>query len=225
MGMDRKLTNADLAGREKLEDRIDATITKGKIYFCRLSTRSPKDGVSLSAEDKMLPITERLNKKIILLQVTNGEQVVELISKSQRVFSDINFYFQYRTLGASSGQLCLILRAWIENIPQDHEFRCYAVDKKLTAISQYQCYCVFPALQNEEHVKKIREAILKFHDTIKEHIPLNDYVVDFIVFPDYSVNIIEFNPMGPSLSSGSALFNWEKDLDLLMGRAKFDFVP
>jgi hypothetical protein len=42
---------------------------EGKTYFCRLSTRSPKDGVSLTAEEKLLPVEERLQKRIDHLKV------------------------------------------------------------------------------------------------------------------------------------------------------------
>lgn len=45
--MERRETNAELEGREKLEDKIAPLLTPGQVYFCRLSTRSPKDGVSL----------------------------------------------------------------------------------------------------------------------------------------------------------------------------------
>lgn len=189
MGMDRRETNKELEMREKLEDRLAEVMDPTKVYFCRMSTRSPKDGVSLSAEEKLLPITERVQRKIRLLQVRTPQQVVDLLTKSQRVFSDINFYFGHRISGSSSARLFLILREWME-MPQDHEFRCYTVNRKLVAISQYQCYCVFPAMQNEEHVRRIREAIVQFHEQIKHDIPMNDYVIDIAVFEDFSCSVI-----------------------------------
>jgi len=225
VGMSRRLTNAELSGRDKLEDKIGGIMEKDKVYFPRLSTRSPKDGVSMKKEDENLDILSRLKKKYHLLQVTSPQQVVDLFSKSQRVFSDIGFYFQYRIAGSSSGQLCLILRDWIENLPMDHEFRCYVHKKKMLAISQYQCYLRFETLQNKEHILKVRKAILEFHDKIKDHLPWPDYVIDVVVYSDYSCGIIEMNPFGAAMSSGSALFNWEKDSDLFSGKLNLDTPP
>jgi hypothetical protein len=189
MGMDRRETNKELALREKLEERLAEVMDPTKVYFCRMSTRSPKDAVSLSAEEKLLPITERVQRKIRLLQVRTPQQVVDLLAKSQRVFSDINFYFGHRVANSSSARLFLILREWTE-IPQDHEFRCYVIDRKIVAISQYQCYCAFPAMQNEEHVRRIRDAIMKFHDQITQSLPMHDYVIDIAVFEDLSCSVI-----------------------------------
>lgn len=83
MGMERRLTNAELEGEERLLNRIEAAMEVGKRYFCRLSTRSPKDGVSVKGEDKQLAITERLKKKVELLCVTDAQQVLQLITRSQ----------------------------------------------------------------------------------------------------------------------------------------------
>jgi len=196
-----------------------------KIYFCRFSTRSPKDGVSVSAEDKKLDITSRLKKKNELLAVTNADQVIQLISHSQRVFTDIRFYFQYRVQGSSSGKLYLMLRDFIPNLPVDHEFRCFVYNRKLTAISQYQCYCVFPALKDENHVKECRNVIVNFMETIKHIFPMDSFVIDLVVLPDPSCQVIELNPFGIDMSSGSGLFNWYKDYDLLYGKLDIHYVP
>jgi hypothetical protein len=48
--MERRPTNAELEGEERLLNRIDGMMEGGKRYFCRLSTRSPKDGVSVKGE-------------------------------------------------------------------------------------------------------------------------------------------------------------------------------
>jgi len=159
------------------------------------------------------------------MAVTTADEVLNLITRSQRVFSDINFYFQYRVLGASSGKLCLILRDFIPDLPVDQEFRCYVRQRKMTAISQYQCYCKFPALIDEAHVRKCRDAILSFHDNLTSSLPMEDYVIDVVVFPDYSCQVIELNPFGIAMSSGSALYSWSEDYDLLYGNLGLDFVP
>ncbi len=64
---------------------------------------------------------ERLKVKNEALQVKTPQQVVELLSKSQRVFGDITNFFLYRCLGTASGSLNLILRPWIQNLPMERE--------------------------------------------------------------------------------------------------------
>eukprot|EP00027_Filamoeba_sp_ATCC50430_P016380 CAMPEP_0168572966 /NCGR_PEP_ID=MMETSP0413-20121227/18259_1 /TAXON_ID=136452 /ORGANISM="Filamoeba nolandi, Strain NC-AS-23-1" /LENGTH=134 /DNA_ID=CAMNT_0008606137 /DNA_START=21 /DNA_END=425 /DNA_ORIENTATION=+ len=118
-------------------------------------------------------------------------------------------YFQYRVLNSSSGQMCIILRDWMEGIRQDHEFRCFVHNKQ---------HSVFASLQDLEHVNKIREAIVNYHNQIKDAIRLPSYVLDVAVYEDYSCHVIELNPFGSHMSSGSALFSWKKDEDLLYGR-------
>jgi len=224
IGMPRRLSNAELEQREKLEEKLDKFFVGGKGFFCRLSTRSPKDAVSLSPEEKQLPINERLKRKIDKLRVKSGDDVLNLIGKSQRVFSDISFYFQYRVKDSSSETLFIILREFIE-IQPDHEFRCYVKSKKLLAISQYQCYCKFERLQEISYVSKLKQSILDFHDETKNQLPMPDYVIDVFVNPEtFKCTIIELNPMGASMSSGSALFNWNTDFDLLDGK-KEDRTP
>eukprot|EP00005_Dracoamoeba_jomungandri_P009686 CAMPEP_0174269118 /NCGR_PEP_ID=MMETSP0439-20130205/39947_1 /TAXON_ID=0 /ORGANISM="Stereomyxa ramosa, Strain Chinc5" /LENGTH=401 /DNA_ID=CAMNT_0015357715 /DNA_START=44 /DNA_END=1246 /DNA_ORIENTATION=- len=203
LGMGSRETQQELLGRELLEDRINNFMgNEGKEYFCRLSTRSPKDGVSTRIPDGEEDLVKCLNEKIQNLKVTNAEEVVNLLIKSQRIFSDISMFFQYRVVGSTSGEMCLILRDWIDDMPQDHEFRCYANNKNLSAISQYHCYYKFDRLQDKEHVTKIRDAIAKFHEEIKEAIPLPSYVFDVVVYPDYSCHLIELNPFGSDMSSG-----------------------
>jgi len=223
--MDYKLNNTEYQGKLSLTNKIKTVMQPDKTYFVRFSTRSPKDGVSVSAEDKKLDITSRLKKKLDLLAVNNADQVINLISHSQRVFSDIRFYFQYRVPGSSSGKLYLMLRDFIPNLPVDHEFRCFIHNRKITAISQYQCYCVFPALADEQHVRECRDTIVNFLETIKHIFPMDSFVIDIVVLPDYSCQVIELNPFGIDMSSGSGLFNWRKDYDLLYGKLDINFVP
>jgi len=225
LGMDYKLNNAELAAQSKLLFKIKEFMPPDKSFFCRLSTRSPKDGVSISKEDRQLDITSRLKKKLQLLAVNDANQILNLITRSQRVFSDIRFYFQYRVPGASSGKLYLMLRDFIQDLPIDHEFRCYVHNRKLTAISQYQCYCVFPALEDESHVLECRSLITDFIEKVKHIFPMESFVIDVVVMPDKTCQVIELNPFGIHMSSGSALYSWIKDYDLLYGKLDIDFVP
>src|SRR5271163_388311 len=68
-----------------------------------------------------------------------------------------------------------IFREWTD-MPQDREFRCFASHRTLHAISQYHCYTVFPSLQDESEVLRIRDSILAFHNSVCEALPMPDYV-------------------------------------------------
>eukprot|EP01105_Mastigella_eilhardi_P015051 TRINITY_DN3424_c0_g1_i3.p1 TRINITY_DN3424_c0_g1~~TRINITY_DN3424_c0_g1_i3.p1 ORF type:complete len:509 (+),score=141.39 TRINITY_DN3424_c0_g1_i3:263-1789(+) len=217
LGMPSRLKAAELDKKQNIEDLLTAVMQPGKKYFCRMSTRSPKDGVSLTEEEKMNPDpTARLRIKYKKLCITDPLQVLELITRSQRVFSDISFFFQYRIPGTSSDHMSIILRDWVDELPQDHEFRCFVRNRRVNAISQYHCYTVFPSLLGDlPLVTKMREAILAFHDTVKDYLPLPDYIIDIVVFPGMRCEMIELNPFGPAMSSGSALYNWRTDTQLL----------
>ncbi len=103
-------------------------------------------------------------------------------------------------------------------MPQDHEFRCFVSNHKIQGISQYHCYTKFPSLQDRDHILHIRDVIVKFHELAKTSLVMPNYVMDVAVLPDSSCYLIEVNPFGPYMSSGAALFNWEKDGDLLYGK-------
>jgi uncharacterized protein involved in type VI secretion and phage assembly len=79
---------------------------------------------------------DKLKAKNQTLKVTSPQQVVELLSRSQRIFGDITNYHLYRCLGTASGTLHIIVRPWLENLPLDREFRCYIHNGKLNCISQ-----------------------------------------------------------------------------------------
>ena len=102
----------------------------------RLSTRSPKDGGSKSVNSENLKPEEKLKAKNQSLKVTTPQQVVELLSRSQRIFGDITNFHLYRCDKTASGTMNVIVRPWLESLPLDREFRCYISNGKLTCISQ-----------------------------------------------------------------------------------------
>jgi hypothetical protein len=230
MGMSARLTNAELKAREELEDELDLFLTQHfpdiltNPVFVKFTTRSPKDAIATRI-DESKTIEEAILIKTNALRVHNAYETLELLSKSKRIFSDINFYFQFGEKCASA-DLALVFREFRESFRPDFEFRCYVADgKRMTAISQYNCYDVFSSLQDSHVVDRICQAIITKHNIIRNEIPLPSYVIDFAAYKkegseDFQVEVIELNPFGSDLSSGSCLFHWEKDSDLLMG--KFD---
>jgi D123 len=198
LGMARRLTNAELAAREELEARLQAAIDAEREhfpsgnFFIRLSTRSPKDGVSLTKEQRAsMTASERLRAKLQLMKVCTGEEALGLLVRSQRIFTDITMHGQY-TLGSgvSGNQMSVIFREFSEEMSPDMEFRCYVVGRRLCAVSQYHCYMRLEdshPLFDPNYAEAVRDSIVAFHDKrFASLLPetLRDYVVDIAVDRD-----------------------------------------
>ena len=54
---------------------------------------------------------------------------------------------------------------------------------------------------------------------------MDSFVLDIVVFEDFSAQVIEINPFGSNLSSGSALFSWKKDQELMYGKLNLKNPP
>jgi hypothetical protein len=48
---------------------------------------------------------------------------------------------------------------------------------------------------------------------------MESFVLDVVVFEDFNCQVVEINPFGSNLSSGSALFSWKLD----QGKRNFCF--
>ena len=71
-----------------------------------------------------------------MMKVQSGNDALELLIKSNRVFQDLNKSISF---GEDYYQSKLILRQWIDEVV-DHpemEFRCFVHKRKMTAVTQY----------------------------------------------------------------------------------------
>lgn len=93
----------------------------------------------------------------------------------------------------------------------------------MNAVTQYFTDCYFPKLQEQsESIKKRIHVFNKnyifhwnfkeFFENVKGKISYDDYIIDFAVLEN-SIKIVEINPYGEN--TGSGLFNWKKDQDVL----------
>eukprot|EP01103_Thecamoeba_quadrilineata_P010199 TRINITY_DN212_c0_g1_i1.p1 TRINITY_DN212_c0_g1~~TRINITY_DN212_c0_g1_i1.p1 ORF type:complete len:191 (-),score=36.26 TRINITY_DN212_c0_g1_i1:179-751(-) len=127
----------------------------------------------------------------------------------------------------------LVVLKWDRSIDSSMEFRCFVHRKRLAAVSQYDCYSVWPLLQVPDRVREIKGMIEHFHDQIKGQLPYESCVMDVVLKPrtkierdeerfktprtdlniaaEMRVYLIEFNPFFIDGSSGSSLFEWERD--------------
>lgn len=190
-----------------LIQRIKKKMEKAKLneYFVKLNALSPKDLLSGDS----YPDT----KKIL---VSNPIEVINLLFKSGRTRETL-FEMKKDNIPAF-----IMLREFMP-IPQNMEFRCFVCNNKMRAISQYHIDIFEQKLQNKIYVNEIRDRIDQFYKKIKDYIIYDDCIMDLVIWDDNKKNswkelgifIIEFNSFGAGLLSGSALYNWNLDYNIL----------
>jgi len=157
------------------------------------------------------------------LRITDAESAMKLLLASERVYSDLIDVME-RCVKAKDHpykwKMTVAVREWNDQVELANEFRCFVVDSKITAISQYCEYMYLAQWANRE--EEIKTLVLKAWENIKGL--LNRHykacVLDFVIFPDAAegsckVQVIEVNPFGPM--TGSCCFDWKKDRKLLLG--------
>jgi hypothetical protein len=110
---------------------------------------------------------------------------------------------------------------WI-SINTDLEFRVFVKYNKITAISQQHCYRFNQTLRDENILQYINLLIHYFYTTVIYKIThLTSYCMDICILTDFALRkepyFIEINPFGKEYSSGSALFHWLDDEEILYG--------
>ena len=121
------------------------------------------------------------------------------------------------------------------------EFRCFVYQSNLTAISQYNYFCKFYHLQNNEIVQKIKKTISQYwQEKIQPLLnpfpeKYSNYVIDIGLIErkgttEYDCIVIEMNPF--ETTTNPSLFNWTIDNDQLTGkgneieiRVQLDYYP
>lgn len=215
--------------KEKLSEKI-RTLVNEKFpegFFVKLNTRSPKDSpnydycdhykalfrhelgrVDLKDPNQGLLSYVRFQAKANLCQ--SVDDFFRLFGGSFRVVEDLR---RAMSFGDEHLNVSLEFREFHQELP-DHpeaEFRCFVNKKKMTAVTQYFEPLYFPELHHNK--EKYGERILEYFDTIKDHIPLEEYVLDVAVLPN-EIFVIELNPF--YTQAGSGFFSWKDDRELLL---------
>jgi hypothetical protein len=209
--------------------------------FVRMSTRSPKDAIDKiprlrkqlvvllreqfsalmashvgvtpgeaytpTANDQLCALDNCMGE---LMSVTSGDEAFELMMYSSRCVSDLIRLLDYRD-HLPCWDLQIVIRQYV-SLPAACEYRCFVHQKQLTAISQYFASSYYPDVVADQNITKQR--VVEFYQQqCFGVILLDDYVLDLAVLPQGGVYIIELNPF--SSTTGSCLFDWDKDSDLL----------
>eukprot|EP01129_Flabellula_baltica_P016295 TRINITY_DN8611_c0_g1_i1.p1 TRINITY_DN8611_c0_g1~~TRINITY_DN8611_c0_g1_i1.p1 ORF type:complete len:201 (+),score=46.50 TRINITY_DN8611_c0_g1_i1:519-1121(+) len=138
------------------------------------------------------------------MRVLSGKEALDLLCKSERVYTDLNKSQQIYDEGDT---IDLIVRQYRE-IPVQYEFRGFVCKNNLNALSQYFQYCYFEELQDEKD--SLESKIVAFWESIQEVIPHEHYVIDFAII-DGDVSVIEINPF--HYSTGAPFFSWKRDTE------------
>jgi len=126
-----------------------------------------------------------------------------------------------------SEKASLIVLPWLHTLDRSHEYRVWVHRRRVTAISQQQWYKQHG--HSAEVVQADAEALIAaFERDIKALMPYASGVLDMWVerAPEeegggiIGGRLIEINPWGAGFSSGSSLFHWRRDLDILYGNAQ-----
>ena len=187
--------------------------------------RSPKDG-DLYEKEKVLEeykinlqkISKELNKdindnivrhlamdKTHILIVKNGKDALNLLLTSARNHQDISDWIN------NGGKEQIALREWNNELSTDYEFRTFVYNNKITAISQYDHYGIFPHLFEER--EKIEKLIHDFWEKeVKNRINFPYYIIDF-GYINGKIIFIELSPFLPTI--GECLYNWNGDINEL----------
>jgi len=67
-------------------------------------------------------------------------------------------------------------------------------------------------------LKNTIKTLVEMWTGIAQKVPYEDCVIDAFITPEGKARLIEFNPFGAHLSSGSSLFHWLTHYDVLISR-------
>lgn len=182
--------------KNEISNYANFNINDTNKWFIRLSNASPKDGIHSVGP---------------LLSI---EQMVDSIVTSKRILSVL----ERKIIEKSEDNLYIV--PWRDDWNENMEFRVFVHDKKITAISQYiwKKYIGFTDIEIIEICRQI--IIYCYTEIIPKAVSLID---NFIIDVIYNINkcnsipveLIELNSFGKNLATGSALFHWINDDEIL----------
>jgi len=145
--------------------------------------------------------------------------------------SSITSTLEHSPIPEDIKQLKFYLLPW-KNIIHDQEFRVFVYKNRITAISQQHLYTInqkLKELKSEEQEKLIQQwinIIYNYFNTsiINRITHMDSYVMDVAILENDEPYFIEINPFGREYSSGSSLFHWIKNENVLYGEKGIIYV-
>jgi D123 len=146
------------------------------------------------------------------LSCSSGREVVNLLLSSERVFVDLLLALDCTSDPQDEWGTFLILREWDSDLQHDWEFRVFVHKNQVTAVSQYNHYCVFRELAACD-ADRLLDQILEFWEVVQDKIEADSYIVDLALLRTGEWRVIELNPF--ATSTGGCLFDWSPDGEVL----------
>jgi hypothetical protein len=220
--------------------------------FVRLSSRSPKDAAlsspkfstlfqeektALDAEESGISDSNATNRTLHALyrastwalRTYTGAEAVRLLIEADRTYDDLKLYAEGKM---NTANFNVVVREFRSFLPE-MEFRGFVYNGAFTSLTQYNEFCYFPRLVSMREA--IAAKIQAEFKTMMQMIPLQSYVVDFVLAPQFEtldrnamsnvdtlkLFVVELNPLAEF--AGTGLFSWEKDKAVLLGASPFEF--
>jgi hypothetical protein len=196
-------SSSELLLLDELTQQIDNAIHQfNGPCFIRLTSRSPKDAAQInfqqflqshsasSPNDKLISYFQLVTSK---LQVHSGVEAMDLLSKSERIFLDLQqaldadaeIRVEADTEVHCPWQVGICIRQWDPRINDQWEFRCFIHHSALCAISQYNTFIYCADLhQHKDTIQSLIQAYCTLHVLpILQKMGKRDVVVDLALFP------------------------------------------
>jgi len=177
--------------------------------FIRLGATSAKDSFALNVPTTK-PTQLPPKSDIILRRIlTSGRTVGRILALSEHIWP------------ADPGE-AMIIQRWSPQVQLASEFRVFCYEGRVTAISQDIWWEKLG--WRERYSDGLVQAITKVWESTKDFLPFKTCTMDVLVTPpdtdraQWTAGIIEFNGFGAHLNTGSDLFHWINDADILQGR-------
>jgi hypothetical protein len=188
----------------------DATKGSPDPIFVRLGATSAKDsfakGAPTTKPGPLAPDADLVPRRLL----TSGRVVGRLLALADRTWEE------------GPGE-ALIIQRWSPAIELQREIRVFRHEGRVTAASEDIWW--EKAGWRERYTDGFVQAITDVWDKVKGHLPFDTCTMDVLVTPPedgqpWGAKVIEFNGFGAHLNTGSDLFHWIHDADVLQGKTE-----
>ena len=187
------------SGRD-IKDRDIQQLTENIPEFIDVLKKNMKEFTSTGCEVFVKTVITSGKNDVKILPCNTFVDVISRITNNLSI---------YRNLVRPEMNSDLVLQEWIDI---KYEFRIFICKGKCTAITQQKWYEPINIQMDTLSIM-----INKILTTNYDWIPAFNGVVDVCFLENENLHMIECNPWGLFLSSGSSLFSWINDYDILYG--------
>ena len=206
--------------------KLPGQLNPGDRFFFKMNTRSAKDSWFYREQNLFSSIMLKnkeesgsggpTKKPLRKCEASTITEVISAMIGSERVTSDCNSYLQWKVPDENKPPLQVVIQEWVD-FPPELEFRCFCYQGKITAINQLCWDKYIDYLDSDASLKnQIVTSVLTLNSLVHDLLPWKNYILDVIYDRENQIaQICEFNPWGPYSCTGSQLFSWELDSDIL----------